>query len=168
MTEERMFELAQSLAVAKGRQDVPAALKLCHAEMMLEAPAFGSVAHGSAENERALHGFFASFPDYYVELEGHASSDDTLVCWGTARMTMTGDRFGVVPNGRRAVLPVFIKFAFEDDLIVSERFCFDLSALCAQAGVSTDAVRRRLFADAVESSGDPDGAGSAQEAISSV
>ena len=73
MTEERMFELAQSLAVAKGRQDVPAALKLCHAEMMLEAPAFGSVAHGSAENERALHGFFASFPDYYVELEGHAS-----------------------------------------------------------------------------------------------
>ncbi|MFI0715214.1 hypothetical protein ACH4SK_32240 [Streptomyces inhibens] len=32
-------------------------------------------------------------------------------------MTTTGDRFGVVPNGRRGELPVFIPFAFEDDLI---------------------------------------------------
>ncbi|QWG16835.1 ester cyclase [Bradyrhizobium sediminis] len=61
---------------------------------------------------------------------------------------MTGDRFGVVPNGRRAELPVFIQFAFEDDLIAGERFFLDLSALCAQSGVSTDAVRRKLFGDA--------------------
>jgi predicted ester cyclase len=60
-------------------------------------------------------------------------------------MTMTGDRFGVSPTGRRAELPVFIQFTFKDDLIASERFCFDLSELCAQSGVSTDAVRRKLF-----------------------
>ena len=60
---------------------------------------------------------------------------------------MTGDRFGVVPNGRCAELPVFIQFAFRNDRIASERFFFDLSALCAQSGVSTDAVRAELFGE---------------------
>jgi len=47
------------------------------------------------------------------------------------------------------VLPVFIQFSFQDDLIVSERFFFDLSALCAQSGVSTDAVRHKVFGEAL-------------------
>ena len=145
MNSDRMFELAQALATAKSRQDVPAALELLHPEMVLETPAFGSAARGLSENEQALRRFFAAFPDYDVELAGHASDGHTLICWGRVRMTMTGDRFGVMPSGRRADLPVFIQFTFEDDLIRSERFFFDLSALCAQSGVSTDAVRQTLF-----------------------
>ena len=145
MDRGRMFELAQQLAVAKSRQDVPAALKVLHEDMLLESPAFGSRACGLAENERALTRFFQSFPDYDVVLEGHASTNDTLICWGRVRMTMTGDRFGVVPNGKRAELPVFIQFAFREDRIVHERFVFDLAELCAQSGVSTDAVRQKLF-----------------------
>jgi predicted ester cyclase len=148
MNGNRMFELAQALAVAKSRQDVPAALQFLHAEMLLETPAFGTMARGRAANEAVLTRFFMSFPDYNVVLLGHASSDEALICWGTVQMTMTGDRFGVTPNGNRAELPVFIQFAFRDDLISHERFCFDLSALCAQSGVSTDAVRRKLFGDA--------------------
>src|SRR6266516_3781313 len=108
----------------------------------------GPGARGLAENEKVLSRFFTSFPDYNVVLEGHAANDDTLVCWGRVQMTMTGDRFGVVPSGRRADLPVFIQFAFKDDRIARERFFFDLSELCAQSGVSTDAVRRRIFGDA--------------------
>src|SRR6185312_5482981 len=92
--------------------------------------------------------FFVSFPDYRVVLEGHAASGDALVCWGTAQMTMTGDRFGASPNGLRAEVPVFIQFAFRDGLIAGEPFFFDLASLCAQSGVSTDAVRARLFGDA--------------------
>ncbi|MGP4104793.1 ester cyclase [Nonomuraea sp. KM90] len=145
MDADRMLELAQALAAAKSRQDVPAALALLHPEMVLENPAFGTTARGPAENEEALRRFFAAFPDYDVALQGHAANRDALVCWGTVRMTMTGDRFGVVPDGRRAELPVFIQFTFTDDLIASERFFFDLSELCAQSGVSTDAVRRKLF-----------------------
>ncbi|MFC9977821.1 ester cyclase [Spirillospora sp. NPDC127200] len=145
MDGDRMVELARALAVAKSRQDVPAAMRLLHPEMVLQSPAFGTTARGPAENETALRRFFASFPDYNVVLEGHAASGDALVCWGTVKMTMTGDRFGAVPNGRRAELPVFIQFAFKDDLIAGERFFFDLSELCAQSGVSTDAVRRKLF-----------------------
>jgi predicted ester cyclase len=146
MNSDRMFELAQALAVAKSRQDVPAALRVLHSEMVLESPAFG--ARGLAENEKALSRFFASFPDYDVVLQGHAANDDTLVCWGRVQMTMTGDRFGVTPNGKRAELPVFLQFAFKDNLIVRECFFFDLSELCAQSGVSTDAVRRKIFGDA--------------------
>lgn len=150
MKDHRMFELAQALAVAKSRQDVRAAMRLFHRDMVLETPAFGTTARGLAENEKVLTRFFASFPDYEVALQGHAGNGDTLICWGTARMTMTGDRFGVVPDGRRAELPVFIQFSFKDDLIAGERFFFDLSALCAQSGVSTDAVRRKVFGDAAD------------------
>lgn len=143
-----MFELAQALAEAKSRQDVPAALKLLHPEMVLENPAFGTTARGLEGNGAALRRFFAAFPDYEVDLQGSAANEDTLVCWGTVRMTMTGERFGVAPSGARAELPVFIQFTFADDLIAGERFFFDLSELCAQSGVSTDAVRHLLFAAA--------------------
>lgn len=153
MDVDQKFELAQALAAAKSRRDLAAAMKLFHRDMVLETPAFGTTAQGLAENEKALTRFFASFPDYDVVLSGHAGNHDALVCWGTARMTMTGDRFGVVPNGRRAELPVFIQFAFKDGLIAGERFFFDLSALCAQSGVSTDAVRRKLFGDAPAATG---------------
>jgi hypothetical protein len=148
MNGDRMFELAQALAVAKSRRDVPAAMTLLHPDMALDTPAFGTAVRGLAENEWVLRLFFDTFPDYEVVLDGHAGDGETLTCWGTARMTMTGDRFGVVPNGRRAELPVFIQFRFRDDLIAGERFFFDLSELCAQSGVSTDAVRRLLFGDA--------------------
>jgi steroid delta-isomerase-like uncharacterized protein len=142
---DRMFELAQALAAAKSRQDVPAAVRLFHEDMLLETPAFGTTARGIAENEKVLRRFFRTFPDYAVELHGRANNDDTLICWGTARMTMTGDRFGVAPNGQRVQLPVFIEFSFKDDLIARERFFFDLSELCAQSGVSADVVRTTLF-----------------------
>ncbi len=145
MDGRRMFELAQALAVAKSRQDVPAAIKLFHDDMVLESPAFGTRVQGLTANAQVLTRFFESFPDYNVVLQGHADNDESLICWGTVQMTMTGDRFDVVPNGRRAELPVFIQFTFRNDLIASERFFFDLSALCAQSGVSTDAVRRTLF-----------------------
>ena len=93
MDGDRMFELAQALAAAKSRQDVARATELLHPEMVLETPAFGTTARGRAENAAVLRRFFASFPDYDVRLQGHVSNADTLVCWGTVRMTMTGDRF---------------------------------------------------------------------------
>lgn len=148
MDSKRMFELAQGLASAKSRQNVPAAMQFLHPDMVLENPAFGSTAKGHAENEQALNRFFMSFPDYQVELQGSASNAETLICWGKVRMTMTGNRFGVMPNGKRTEMPVFIHFTFKDDLIASERFFFDLSTLCAQSGVSTDSVRQKLFGSA--------------------
>lgn len=141
----RMFELAHILADAKSQQDVPSAMNVLHHDMVLEAPAFGTVARGTDENKVALTRFFRLFPDYDVRLDGHASDGKVLICWGKVRMTLTGKRLGVVPNGKRAELPVFILFSFQDDLIASERFFFDLAELCAQSGVSTDALRRRFF-----------------------
>lgn len=149
MTDDRMIQLAQTLASAKSRQDVEAAMKLFHPDMHLESP-FGTSARGLPANEAALRRFFVSFPDYEVVLEGHASNAGTLTCWGTAQMTMTGNRFGVIPNGRRAKLRVYIQFTFKDGLIASEYFFFDLSELCSQSGVSTDAVRQKLFREPIQ------------------
>lgn len=142
-----MFQLANGLAEAKSRQDVQAALRFLHQDMVLETPAFGSRVRGLTANEHILTRFFSTFPDYHVSLDDFAHNRSTLVCWGTAAMTMTGERFGVTPNGRRAELPVFIEFQFADDLIARERFFFDLAELCAQSGVSIDAVRAQLFPD---------------------
>ena len=139
MNGDRMFELAQTLAAAKSRQDVTAAMKLLHRDMVLETPAFGTMARGLVENEKTLSRFFTSFPDYHVALRGHANDGDTLICWVTAQMTMTGDRLGVVPNGRHAELPVFIQFSFKDDLIAGERF-FSTFRRCAR----NQAFRRTL------------------------
>lgn len=158
MTPTRMFELAGQLAIAKSRQDVPAALELLHPDMILENPAFGTTVRGLAANEAALRRWFAAFPDYSISLEGHAANEETLICWGTVLMTMNGDRFGVTPNGRRAELPVFINFTFKNGRIASERFFFDLSTLCAQSGVSTDAVRAKLFGAAFDAKPEAGGA----------
>ncbi|WP_218581198.1 nuclear transport factor 2 family protein [Nocardia cyriacigeorgica] len=151
MHSTRMFELAQQLADAKSNQDLTTAMRLLHPDVVLEAPAFGTITRGTTANEAALRGFFRSFPDYEVRLHGHAEGIDTetgtetLICWGAARMTLTGTWFGDIPNGARAEVPVFIQFTFADDLIAGERFFFDLSTLCSQSGVSTDTARRRLF-----------------------
>lgn len=145
MQTQTMIDLVTTLAQAKSRQDVPAALKTLHPDMVLECPAFGTRYQGLQENQTALERFFASFPDYQVELQGHATGNDTLVSWGVVRMTLTGQAFGVAGNGLRCELPAYIRFDFADGLIASESFFFDLSTLCSQSGVSTDAVRSRLW-----------------------
>jgi len=150
VNEAMMLRLATRLAAAKSRQNIDDALAVCHSEMLLETPAIGSVVRGTVDYKEALSRFFRVFPDYEVSLHRHLTDGETLVCWGEARMTMTGDRFGVTPSGRRATLPVLIEFGFKDDLIASERFHYDLSVLCSQSGVSTDAVRRKLFGRAWE------------------
>ena len=138
---ERMFELVTALGRAKSAQDVTEAMKVQHSEMELRSPAFGFVVQGHQANTEALTRFFHWFPDYKVEIEGHASDDSTLTIWGRVQMTWTGDHLGVTPNGEMADLPAFMQFAFKDDLILSELFFIDLAELCAQSGVSIDVVR---------------------------
>src|SRR5688500_12967179 len=44
--DHQMFELAQELAAAKSRQDVPAAMRLFHRDIVLQFPAFALTARG--------------------------------------------------------------------------------------------------------------------------
>lgn len=150
MERQAMVELVSRLAEAKSRQNIEEALTLLHSDMLLETPALGSVARGEAANQKALTRFFQTFPDYEIGLERYVAEGETLVCWGTAHMTLTGDRFGVRPNGCRAHIPVMIEFGFRDGMIAHERFLYDLSVLCSQSGVSTDAVRQKLFGEVLE------------------
>lgn len=138
---EEKLRLAAGLGAAKGRQDVNDALGFMHDEMVLTSPAWGTVARGKARNAETLRRFFRDFPDYSVSLDGHVADDRHLVCWGVIRMTMAPGAYGLQPNGQRIETPAFLRFTFKDGLIASEYFMVDLSAVCAQSGVSTDAVR---------------------------
>lgn len=145
MNAARMVALVDELGAVKSRQDVEAAIALQHADMRLAVPPLDAVVLGRDANRRALGSFFETFPDYQVTLEGRAATADELIAWGTVRMTLSTDRFGVVPNGRLAVIPAFFRFSFAEDLISSEYFLWDLADACGQWGVSTDAVRARLL-----------------------
>ncbi len=148
MNIEQMHHLVEELAVVKSRQDVEAALKLQHQEMLLECPPFKSKAKGHNENRIALSAFFRTFPDYSITLENYAANENEFAAWGTAKMTLANNWLGLSPNGNKMSLLVFLKFTFKENLIASERFSFDLSELCSQSGISTDEVRRQLFKSA--------------------
>jgi predicted ester cyclase len=141
-----MAGLVAKLAAAKSRQDTSAALALMHADMVLDSPALGTRVRGLTDNRAVLDRLFRTFPDYRVSMEGDAASPFAYACWGKVQMTMRGERFGVSSNGRPAILPAFFLFGFRHGLITYERMLIDLASLCAQSGVSTDAVRQTLFA----------------------
>jgi SnoaL-like domain len=128
----RMNELVRALAEAKSRQDVAAAIALQHEDMLLDVPPLMARVQGKCANEQALTGFFKAFPDYSATLEGSASGDGNLVCWGRVRMTLSTDRFGVQPGGSAADIPASLRFTFKDGLIASEYFLWDLAEACAQ------------------------------------
>jgi hypothetical protein len=92
--------------------------------------------------EAALAKFLGTFPT-------------TTLSWritrARAKPSFAEGPYRWTPNGPRAQLPVFIHFEFKNDLIARELFFFDPSALCAQSGVSTDAVRRKLFGETTPS-----------------
>ena len=145
METKRMFELAAALGEAKNRQNVEDALKFMHEDIVLYSPAWGVVACGKAENAEVLHHFFHDFPDYNVSFDSYVGDGENFVGWGTVRMTMANHAYGVAPNGQRVEIPVFIRMTFKDDLIASEYFMCDLAEICAQSGVSIDAVRQEVF-----------------------
>ena len=145
METKRMFELATALGEAKNRQNVVDALKFMHEDIVLYSPAWGVVARGKAENTEVLHHFFHDFPDYNVSFDSYVGDGENFVGWGTVRMTMANHAYDVAPNGQRVEIPVFIRMTFKDDLIASEYFMCDLAEICAQSGVSIDAVRQEVF-----------------------
>jgi predicted ester cyclase len=144
MTADEMFRLAAGLGEAKGRQHVADALRFMHDDMVLTSPAWGTRAKGKAQNSEVLKRFFKDFPDYSISLDGYIADGAHLVCWGTVRMTMAQGAFGLSPNGKRIEIPAFLRFTFTERLIASEYFMVDLAAICAQSGVSTDAVQEFL------------------------
>lgn len=142
----RMRALVDGYARAKSRADVDGALAFCHDDFVLETVSFGVASHGKAETALHLHTFFHSFPDYDVTLEELTFGDASVGCWGSARMTMRGDVLDVRATGRTVELPVFCAFRFQDGLLASERFFFDLVTLTEGIGVPLATMQRALRA----------------------
>jgi hypothetical protein len=136
--------LVRSYGNAKSQQDIGAALAVCSEDFVLETVAMEIEARGRAEVEQQLELFFAAFPDYGVTLEGLATGDGAVTCWGRARMTWSGSFLGHAPTGRSAELPFFCVFPSANGVLRGERFFFDLASLCDQIGLPIGVVRGLL------------------------
>jgi hypothetical protein len=144
--------LARAYGSAKSRQDVGAALAVCSEDFVLETVSMGLASRDRKEAEQQLALFFHLFPDYRVSLEGMATGEGVVACWGRARLTWRGPFLGFTPTGRSAELPFVSLFPGSNGMLRGERFFFDLASLCEQIGLPLEAARRVV------------GAGSTQEA----
>jgi hypothetical protein len=133
--------LVRGYASAKSSQDVGAALAVCSPDFVLETVSLGLASRGRQETAGQLALFFTAFPDYRVELEGMATGESAVTCWGRARLSWLGPFAGRPPSGRSAELPIFCVFPFGTGSLTGERFFFDLASLCEQIGLPIDALR---------------------------
>jgi ketosteroid isomerase-like protein len=120
---------------AKSEQDVGAALAVCSEDFSIDTVAFGIASRDRKDTEQHLALFFQSFPDYSVKLDGFANGPGHVACWGRARVTFGADFLNVRATGKSADLPVFCVIGVRDGQLTSERFFFDLAALCEQIDV---------------------------------
>lgn len=122
--------LVRCYGMAKGSQDIEAALMLCHPGFGIDAVGFRMASNSREETALQLGLFFQAFPDFHPELAGLVADERSAACWGSVRMTHGGDLFGNPPSQRTATLPFSSTFAFKDGLIARETFFLDLAGLC--------------------------------------
>jgi predicted ester cyclase len=137
--------LVRSYGAAKSEQDVGAALALCSEDFSIDTVAFGIASRDRKDTEQHLGLFFQSFPDYAVTLDGFATGPGHIACWGRARVTFGGDFLGLRATGKSADLPVFCVMGVANAQLTSERFFFDLAALCDQIEVPVATLSASLM-----------------------
>ena len=121
--------VARCYAMAKGQQDIDAALSLCHPDFVLETIPFRIVSKDREDTRQQLTLFFSAFPDFQPQADGFLAKDGRGACWGKARMSHKGDLFGFSASGKTALLPFFSAFEFRDGLLSKEIFSIDLAML---------------------------------------
>lgn len=126
--------------MAKGQQDVAAAMLLCHPDFVLDAAPFRMASADRDATVLQLAAFFAAFPDFRPDIEGLLAGGGAAACWGQVRMTQDGPLLGFPAGGRTARLPFFSAFEFKDGLLSKETFHLDLALLCDQLGLPVEGV----------------------------
>jgi hypothetical protein len=120
----------RAYACAKSQADVAGALAVCSPKFTIEAIPLGIASRDRDDSARHLHAWFTAFPDYAAHTENLAVSGDQVAWWGRMTVTSAGPYLGHAPTGKRADLPAFSIFDFEDGQLARERFHFDLAAFC--------------------------------------
>jgi predicted ester cyclase len=132
--------LVRCYGMAKGQQDIEAALVLCHPNFAIEAVPFRMASANREETRQQLALFFTAFPDFQPLISGLVADAAGAACWGQARMTHGGPLLGLPPSGKTATLPFFSAFEFRDGLLSKEIFSVDLAALCDQIEAPVERV----------------------------
>jgi SnoaL-like polyketide cyclase len=136
--------LVRAYGSAKSAQDIGAALALCSDDFTIETTAFEITSRDRADTAEQLGLFFHAFPDYGVSIDGLATGDGVVTCWGRARMTFAGAFLGTEPTGRTAAIPFFCVFGCDGMQLRYERFFFDRAALCEGIGVPVERLSALL------------------------
>jgi len=136
--------LVRAYGSAKSAQDIGAALALCSDDFTIETTAFDVTSRDRADTAEQLGLFFHAFPDYGVAMDGLATGDGVVTCWGRARMTFGGAFLGTEPTGRTAAIPFFCVFGCDGMQLRYERFFFDRAAFCEGIGVPVEQLSALL------------------------
>lgn len=138
--------LVRLYGMAKSRQDVDAAMMVCHSEFSIDFVPFQNPSDGQQQTRQHLAVFFTSFPDFQAHIDNVVSSEKHAACWGNISLTHSGNFLGFPATDNSARLPFFASFDFKDGLLARERFVLDLATLCQQLDISGDVLLSRIHA----------------------
>lgn len=142
LTKQEKIGIVTALMQAKQSHDIDALLALYHPDCILEQPSLGIRSCGHEQIRPGLEAFARHFPDYERSFEGFAEDNETLVCWGHASMTLTGEIGGVKPNGARSKVMTFVTFKFDKGRIIHEGHYWDLATIARTSGVPAELFTR--------------------------
>ena len=121
MNKTAMKACVQALALAKSRQDIPAALNIYHQDATLVTIGLNAQARGRTAIENQLALFFTLFPDYQIDITQIACNENWLLATGIVQLTpfISGQTHNTIRQ------PVALGFQFKDSLIYHEDFYLD-------------------------------------------
>jgi steroid delta-isomerase-like uncharacterized protein len=140
---------------AKNRQDVEAALAVCHEQYSYESVGLGAPVEGKVASRAFYTALFAALPDYHGDFDRVVYGEDVAIASGRFGGTVAGDFMGIPGEpGRTLEVPVVFVCTFRDGLLASDVGYFDAATLATQAGIPLGHLRpgpgdkfARSFAD---------------------
>jgi steroid delta-isomerase-like uncharacterized protein len=140
---------------AKNRQDVEAALAVCHEQYTYENVGLGTPVEGKAAARVFYSALFAALPDYHGDFDRVVYGENVAIASGRFGGTVAGDFMGIQAEpGRTLAVPVVFVCTFRDGLLASDIGYFDAATLATQAGIPLGRLRpgagddfARRFAD---------------------
>ncbi|HUS18524.1 MAG TPA: SgcJ/EcaC family oxidoreductase [Terriglobales bacterium] len=124
-------DLVQRNFAAWNAHDAEKVASLYADDVIYEDVAFGLTARGHAEMRKMAAGFFASVPDFKLELVRHTSMGDH----GSVEWVFSGTDVGLYKTGKRFSVRGASVYELRGGKFVSNRDYYDSASIMRQVGV---------------------------------
>lgn len=142
MKTDRMRKLYEAHMAAVNAHDLEALMATFDDDCFLEDLAFGLRLAGKDAVEGYYDRLFHMFRDVTMHIDSWAFGDDTVVAWGSYRVTVPGLFLGSSTTMGPVEMASGVTIAsFRGDLVAGERIFLNLGSICDEVGVSIDQVR---------------------------